>query len=273
MLTDKEIRQVFRKVPFIKIRRNVTLHYELKGSGHPIVFIHPTGMGLKTFSYQEVLSNTSKVLTYDMRGNGLSNSGSVPVTISLLAEDLLYLLDGLGIQRAVVVGYSNGGAIAQEFALAYPDRTRGLVLIGGFPEVNTELLKMEFLLGISISGFGGLPLLAAGISKAHAPNEKIFSSLYDSFIRTDPYILHQMYKKTFHYKSTDRLHTLACPLLLVYGAKDHYIHSYDSLFKMHVKNTVSVYISGAKHEVPTKNPAELNAILRRFMEKLEQQVK
>lgn len=262
------MRQVI-KMPFMKIRRDVTLHYELKGTGNSLVFIHPTGMGLKTFLCQKALSKSCRMLTFDMRGNGLSKSGSDPVTISLLAEDLLLLLDGLGIQKAVICGYSNGGAIAQEFALSYPERTNGLVLIGGFPEVNTELLTLEFLLGIYLSGFGGMALLAAAISKGHAPNKMLRSLLYDSFMRTDPYILYQMYRKTFHYESTERLHTLQCPLLLVYGEKDYYVHSYEALFRKHVSNTASVYVSGVKHQVPTKNPNELNRILLHFLRELK----
>lgn len=255
-------------MPFFTLSSQLRCCYHLQGTGDPIVFIHPTGMGSITFHYQQELAENHKVLTYDMRGNGFSEADNERISVSLLARDLKQLLDGLMIPSAVICGYSNGGAIAQEFVLNYPNMAKGLILIGGFSEVSTELLQAEFLAGIYLTGFGGLALLANGISRAHAPDENYRLQLKKSILRTDPYVLYQMYRTTFHYQSTDKLNRITCPLLLIYGERDTYIHSYESLFKQYIPAANSVFISNARHEIPTKFPNEVNSIIKHFMRTL-----
>ncbi|MFY4773569.1 alpha/beta fold hydrolase [Metabacillus sp. RGM 3146] len=255
-------------MPFLTLHNKLRCCYTLQGTGDPIVFIHPTGMGTVTFHYQQELAEHFSILTYDMRGNGFSQADNERISISLLARDLKQLLDELGISSAVICGYSNGGAIAQEFVLHYPEMAKGLILVGGFSEVCTEWLQAEFLAGIYLTGFGGLPLLARGISGAHAPERNYRVQLENSILRADPYILYQMYRTTFHYHSTDRLDQISCPLLLIYGEKDTYIHSYEYLFRKYIPFAKTVYISDAKHQIPTKFPYELNSIIKQFTKTL-----
>jgi pimeloyl-ACP methyl ester carboxylesterase len=69
------------------------------------------------------------VITYDLRGLGGTERGEGPMTVRSLATDALALLDALGIERAHVLGYSLGSAVAQELALAAPDRVASAVLL------------------------------------------------------------------------------------------------------------------------------------------------
>jgi pimeloyl-ACP methyl ester carboxylesterase len=75
-----------------------------------------------------------RVLTFDNRGLGGSESPPGPYTTRMMADDAAGLLEGLGIRSAHVVGMSLGGMIAQELALAWPGKVRSLVLactVGG----------------------------------------------------------------------------------------------------------------------------------------------
>ena len=69
-----------------------------------------------------------RVIAYDSRGLGQSERGEERMTMASLAADAAALLDALEIERAHVLGWSLGSAVAQELALAHPDRVGGLVL-------------------------------------------------------------------------------------------------------------------------------------------------
>jgi 3-oxoadipate enol-lactonase len=75
------------------------------------------------------METTADLLTYDCRGHGASDRRSGEFTVELFADDLADLLDHIGWPNAIVVGCSMGGCVAQAFAAAYPDRTKGLGLI------------------------------------------------------------------------------------------------------------------------------------------------
>ena len=106
-----------------------TLHYELSGAGPPLVLIHGFSLDHRMWDAQiDALVARCRVLRYDCRGFGRS---SLPVEGQPYShhEDLKALFEHLRIASAIVVGMSLGGGTAIDFALAYPEMTRGLILI------------------------------------------------------------------------------------------------------------------------------------------------
>jgi pimeloyl-ACP methyl ester carboxylesterase len=252
-------------LPYAALNHSTHLYYEVKGEGIPIVFIHPPAMGHVTFKKQAPLAKHCQVITFDMRGHGKSGTTSDPITMKLLADDLLPLLDSLSIDKAVLCGYSNGGSIAQEFVLSYPHRSKGLILCGGFSEVNSFLLYQEFLLGIATAKFKKMTLLGKVLSKAHCADTNFKKELEDYVKKTNPSILYDMYVKGLFYNCTKRLSQINVPLLLIYGARDFYVHHYQNLFKQAVKHTDVVYVSKARHQVPTRHFNEFNKIILDYL--------
>lgn len=110
---------------------DVTLRYEVAGEGPAVVLLHGWAVSLESWHYLfPALSDKYKVVRYDRRGFGKSGGSSDG---SLDPVDLRNLMDKLKIDRAVVIGHSQGSASALRFALAFPARLDGLVLIGGGP--------------------------------------------------------------------------------------------------------------------------------------------
>lgn len=103
------------------------LHYESDGEGPAIVFAHG-GEGTYLHWWQQVafFRDRFRCVTYDARGFGLSPGPLRPPAGH--ADDLVALLDFLGIERAVVVGHSMGGWAASGASLRYSDRVRALVM-------------------------------------------------------------------------------------------------------------------------------------------------
>lgn len=105
------------------------LYYEVSGEGEPLVLVPGFGTGAWIW-YRQVgeLAREFRVVTFDPRGVGRSAAAGESFDLARLADDVAALLDALGFRSAHVLGASFGGFVAQEFALAYPERTRSLIL-------------------------------------------------------------------------------------------------------------------------------------------------
>jgi pimeloyl-ACP methyl ester carboxylesterase len=107
-----------------------TIAYEEMGSGDPIVWLQGTGESTQGFIVQtSELSETHRCVALDHRDVGKSSYVEEPYTPEDLAGDAAVVMDSLGVGPAHVVGYSLGGATAQELAIARPDLVRSLVLL------------------------------------------------------------------------------------------------------------------------------------------------
>ena len=106
-------------------------HFIEEGAGEPLVLLHGNGEDGSYFARQfPALSPYFRVIAPDTRGHGRTPRGEAPFTIGQFAQDLSVLLDRLGIGRAHLLGFSDGGNIALTFALKYPGRVGKLVLDG-----------------------------------------------------------------------------------------------------------------------------------------------
>ena len=109
----------------------ISLYWEERGNGTPLVLLHGNGEDGTYFARQmEEFSRDFRVLAVDTRGHGRSPRGTAPFTLDQFAEDLKDFLDGRGIARAAILGFSDGGNIALLFALRYPSCVEKLIVNG-----------------------------------------------------------------------------------------------------------------------------------------------
>ncbi|MDR2646506.1 MAG: alpha/beta hydrolase [Oscillospiraceae bacterium] len=107
------------------------LYCRVDGDGEPLVFLHGNGEDHSYFAPQiAFFSKDYKCVALDSRGHGQSAFGDGDFSLAQMAEDLAAVLDSLDIQRAHVIGFSDGGNIALLFALAYPTRVKSLIVVG-----------------------------------------------------------------------------------------------------------------------------------------------
>ena len=107
------------------------IHYEDTGGNlQPLVLAHGLLMDHEMFAPQvEALGSQFRVIAWDARCHGETESTDAPFSYWDLADDLRGLLDHLGIVRAVIGGMSQGGFVALRFALRHPERVQGLILL------------------------------------------------------------------------------------------------------------------------------------------------
>lgn len=132
-----------------KIRTgDVELYYEESGEGAPLVLIPGFGNGLWIWFKQiEAFSRHFRAITFDPRGISRSEAKDLPVSIRMIADDVAALLEALALESAHILGASFGGFVAQEFALAYPQMLRRLILCctsyGGPSHVPPPLTTLQ----------------------------------------------------------------------------------------------------------------------------------
>ena len=123
--------------------------YEVAGAGPPVVLVHGLGMTRAMWDGQwPALAGRYRVLRYDLLGHGESDKPRDGYSLARFADQAARLMDGLGIERAALVGFSLGGMIGRAFALAHPERTAALAILNSAHDRTAEeraavLLRVE----------------------------------------------------------------------------------------------------------------------------------
>ncbi len=115
-------------MPTVKID-SINLAYNIKGNGPPLILIIGFASAQNLwYSTVQAFSKSYRVVTFDNRGFGKSDNPPGPYTTKMLASDTLGLMDRLGIKKTHILGGSLGGMVAQEIAIAHPERLDRLIL-------------------------------------------------------------------------------------------------------------------------------------------------
>jgi 3-oxoadipate enol-lactonase len=259
-------------MPFIDAN-GARLHYEDGGEGPPLLLI----AGIPAIAddwlplAEPLRERGRRVIAFDNRGSGESETTPGPYTTALLADDAAALLDSLDAAPAHVFGMSLGGMIAQELALRHPQKVRRLVLgctHSGFadaiqPEpavgrafaapVDTWPERIELLAPFAFARGADPALVEPFIAKKRGDAQS------DTGYRaqTDAVIAHD---------ATGRLAQIAAPTLVITGDDDRVIPAANSeRIADAIPNARLEVIAGAGHLFFLERPAETLAVLERFL--------
>lgn len=207
------------------------LHYERAGEGEPMLLIQ--GMSATHLTWGRAflgrLEPHFDCVIFDNRGMGRSGRAKLPFTIVDLAGDTVALLDALEIEDAHVVGISMGGMIAQELALAHPERIRTLTLGAtycGGPEGTLMAPEDVKLLGAAITS--GEPeqvrramweINLSPTFRADEDNYATFCAMAEALPAPRAVVTQQMQACAAHDTSA-RLGQVSVPTLVVHGTAD-----------------------------------------------------
>jgi 3-oxoadipate enol-lactonase len=118
----------------------IDIHYIEQGAGSPLILLHGLSDDFALWiPLLPAFSENHRAIAMDLRGHGKTSKPQTPYSIELFSKDLQAFCNALGIQTCDVVGFSLGGAVAQQFALDHPERVRSLVLLSTFNAVDAEL--------------------------------------------------------------------------------------------------------------------------------------
>ena len=255
--------------------RGQRLHYEdTSGTGLPLVLSHGFLQDASMFDAQvRQLRPRHRVITWDARGHGSTVMSDGAFDYWDSADDLAALLDQLGVKRVVVGGMSQGGFISLRFALRYPDRTAGLVLIdtqSGLedPDKTQQYDVMHDVWTSSGASDQLLEMVAAIIIGNKRPESAAWIAKWKSL---DPAKLTPIYRTLMDRDDiTRRLGEIHAPALVIHGTEDVAIDM--SLAEKLCANLRGckgvVRIEGAGHSSNITHPEPVNKAIEEFLASL-----
>ncbi|TMQ92254.1 alpha/beta hydrolase [Actinomadura soli] len=243
--------------------RGLRFHVQECGTGPPVVvFVHGLAIDNLSSFYYTLASPVAEVgarcVLYDLRGHGLTERTPTGYGVSDAVADLFAVLDALGHYRVHLVGYSFGGAVALNAALAHPGRVAGLVLIdahgpGDGPGWNEDFLNRlaQSALKLEHERIAD-QLLAFGerrMSRVAATADALLNrtTLLDDLAAMDPV-------------RPAQLTTLSCPVLAVYGQHSD-VADAGRLILRHVPDCALHTMAGHTHFVLPAGTAEILEVL------------
>lgn len=106
----------------------IQLYYEVHGEGFPLILVHGGLGNVDYWSNQiPVFAETYQVIALDSRGHGRSTFNETPISYEVMGNDILALMDHLEIDKADLVGWSDGGILGLELAIKHPERMNRIV--------------------------------------------------------------------------------------------------------------------------------------------------
>lgn len=252
---------------------DVKINYEIEGSGNTIVFINGITMDLSGWAYQvPAFTEYFQILRYDCRGQGLSDKPVTKYTQDVHTSDLKNLIDELEIERVSVIGLSNGGMIAQHFALRYPEMLDKLVLVDTCCYVDS-LLSLMIDIWIRATRLGGnefrydvtIPFVFSNDFIAEN-SENILKMKENSVRMNDPDAIINLARACKEHDLSRSINNINVPTLILVGEQDILIPPRHSEYLYHnIKNSKLTRIEGCGHIPSIEKPGIFNKTVIGFL--------
>ncbi len=239
-------------MPFANIN-GINLHYEIRGTGPRVLFIHGIGADLKNpiGIFISPLPQYFTVLAFDPRGLGESDSPTVSCSIADFADDAAGLAKKAGWDNCHILGVSMGGMVAQELALRYPSLIGRLVLgvtnSGGShsgPRVVDKMFDMPTSEKLKLSDLRKNEAWAAANQEMVKSFEKQSKAFKEALHATPSLLLgyNNQVNAVLKHDAFDRLPQIKAPTL-VFGGR------YDGSCPPDITRSLADQIPGARYEL------------------------
>ena len=220
--------------------------YVEKGHGAPLILLHGNGESCGYFKRQmDAFASRYHVYALDTRGHGKTPRGESPFTIRQFAENLLEFLEERQIDRAHLLGFSDGGNIAMVFAIRHPERVDRLILNGA--NLNAGGVKRTVQIPIEL-GYRMARSFAKRSDGARRNAELL------GLMVNDPNV------------SPGELSQITAKTLVIAGTKDMIKAEHTRLIAKSIPDAELVFLAG-DHFIASKRPEEFNRSVLEFLEK------
>lgn len=224
--------------------KDADIYYEIYGEGEPLFLLHGNGGSIDAFSKEiPELSKHFKIIAMDTRAQGKSTDTSTePLTYIKFADDVKALADELKLKKINILGWSDGGNTAIEFAIKYPKNISKIITSGAnvFPN------------GVGESEVQNMKKDAAKMKAENKPEREI--RLLQLMI-DEPKI------------TTEQLNHIKAKVFVLAGENDLILHSHTEYIAKEIPNSKLKIYKGASHGVPIERAEELNKDVINFIKK------
>jgi pimeloyl-ACP methyl ester carboxylesterase len=236
---------------------------DVRGKRH-LVLVHGAGGSHLDWPAPLRRLRETNVYAIDLPGHGRSE-GTGQSSIAAYRDFLLAFLDALGLEKVVVVGHSMGGAIALDFALSYPSRLTGLILVG----TGARLRVLPAILTGVLSNFEATVDLILDYAFGPSATEQLRRLGRQRLLQTPPQVLHGDYAACDAFDVMERLGEIRCPTLVICGTVDKLTPPKYSVYLCdHIPGAELVLVEGAGHMVMLEKPEAVTNAVSRFIASL-----
>ncbi len=256
---------------------NISVSYNDNGPDDApvLIFIHGFPFNKSMWKMQvRALKENYRVIAYDIRGHGNTESGNEKFSIELFAGDLIALMDKLEIDRAILCGLSMGGYIALTAVENYPERFDALVLSDTQCIADSAKAKEKRLKTIEIIKEKGISNYAAtSIKNLFAPDsfntkKNEIENVREMIVKTSPQsVCNTLLALTERKETCSSLKNINIPVLVMAGKEDKVI-PVDASMLIHenIKDSLLRIIAHAGHVANIENPEAFNFNLVKFVD-------
>lgn len=259
----------------VSLPTGVRLEYTERGDprGIPVILLHGFTDSWRSWDLASPhLPSSLRVFALTQRGHGGSDRPEAGYRPAEFAADVAAFLDVMGIDSAVVVGHSMGGIVAQRFAIDYPTRTRGLVLVSTFAPVRnhpmfrdfyenavaglTDPIDSSFVREFQVSTMAR-PVPAAFVEQAIGETRlvpaRVWKAIMEGLLEED--------------QSAGR-QAIRAPTLILYGDRDAYSDRAEQDLLAAIPGATLVMYEGTGHAIPWEEPARFASDLAGFVRRI-----
>jgi pimeloyl-ACP methyl ester carboxylesterase len=231
----------------------IKIWYATFGHGTPVILLHG---GLANSNYWGLLVRALephyRVIVMDSRGHGRSTRDAHPYGYDLMASDVVGLMDYLKIDKAALVGWSDGGIVGLDIALHHPERLTKLFAFAANSDPS------------AVKDVDKSPVFSAFIARARNEYEQLSPTPkeYDAFLQQ----IEKMWASEPHWSAAD-LHTITVPTWIVDADHDEAIKRENTLFMAdNIPGSGLLLQPQVSHFSFLQDPAQFNGDVAHFLE-------
>jgi non-heme chloroperoxidase len=265
--------------PFViksaKLSTGVTLPYVEQGdpSGIPVILLHGVTDSWRSFEpVLPYLPESLHVFAITQRGHGDADKPTSGYAFEDFSKDVAAFMDHLGLESAVIAGSSMGSSVAQHFALDYPERTRGLVLMGAFVDYASNQGVVEFYNAAIVPLTDPIDPAFAQEWQQSTLAKPIPPALLQTFVneslKVPAGLWRDMFASFLQDDLSNELSKITAPTLIMWGDQDAFApRSNQETLLVKIPNArLEVYIGGG-HAIHWEDPERVAADVVAFIER------
>ncbi|CAM1342846.1 alpha/beta fold hydrolase [Tenacibaculum aestuarii] len=257
-------------MPKVKVN-NIELDYEEYGKGEVLLFLHGLGSTKADWDAQiPFFSEKYRVVVVDLRGHGKTSIPSKDYGVKFMTEDIKQLLDVLKIEKATVIGFSMGGAVAFQLASSNPEYINNLVIVNSGPDFNdmgkigkellssrTEFLKTKGLLPLAKEIAYNMFPEDDQIEMRNQFEERCKNNDYDAYYNS--------FVTLMDWGLGDKLKDITVRTLVVASDMDYTPVSFKEEYVKRMPNAILSVIENSRHGAVIDQPEVFNKVLENFL--------
>lgn len=232
------------------------LHYQIKGKGPVLVFLHGLSDDLKFWSkLVELFENEYTVLTVDLRGHGKSTTKNGTINNKKFSQDIYQLLNHLNIKKATFIGFSLGGTVTLNYIIDYPEMVEKAVLMSTFGRISDDLKyvhkdiykKLEKGLGEFYNAMIPLVLPEDLIND----NPELIDKGYQNCLKKNQEAIKETIQAYYQLDIEDHLKNIKQPVLIIGGRDDKLLSPYKMMIRMfeEIEDSRILFLKDTKHNI------------------------